>query len=268
MREADGAPLTLRIDLERWSRRVLFFCILVEIAFVVCDYYFNYGRPAGIGAIRRLFNIAREDGLASWFGVAQTLLAGLTLWAIYGLVRQHPGAGWRAAGWLVLASFFTYMAVDDGAQLHERLGTAYRVFRQRSASGPSFFPSYPWQILFVPLFGALGVFTLGFLWRELERGSRIILLCAMAGFALAVGLDFIEGLDPAHPWNVYARISEHISLDLWTERRFQQPAYETLRHFSKSIEEALEMLSNSLCWFLFLRHLGAVTSELRLRFRG
>jgi len=259
--------VTLQVNLERWARRVLVFSILVDVAFVVCDYYFNYGRPSGVGAIRRLFNIAREDSLASWFAVTQTLLAGLTLWAIYGIVRHHPVEASRAAGWLVLALFFTYMAVDDGAQLHERLGTAYRVLRQKSGPGPSFFPSYPWQILFVPLFGALGLFTIGFLWRELESSSRIILLCAMAGFVMAVGLDFIEGLEPTHPWNVYARISEQTGLDLWAQRRFQHSAYETLRHFSKSIEEALEMLSNSLFWFVFLRHLGAVTSELRLRFK-
>ena len=41
----------------------------------------------------------------------------------------------------------------------------------------------------------------------------------------------------------------------------------TLEHFSRSIEEALEMAANSILWFLFLRHLGARRGELHVRFR-
>ena len=37
-------------------------------------------------------------------------------------------------------------------------------------------------------------------------------------------------------------------------------------HFSKSVEEFLEMLANTLLWVVFLRYLTGLVSELRLRF--
>ena len=126
----------------------------LEISFVLLDYHVNYGRLTEVGAIRRLTNIAREDGLASWFGTTQTLLMALTAWGLLLLARAGRSAAWRRTGWLVVAVVFTYMAVDDGAELHERLGTLSSVLRERSGPSPlDLFPSYSWQILFVPLFG-------------------------------------------------------------------------------------------------------------------
>ncbi len=110
----------------------------------------------------------------------------------------------------------------------------------------------------------MGLFMLIFLWIELGRAR---LLLAMSLLALAVGLDFIEGLSEDHRWNVYSWLAESTDLDSWTEARFEASAYETLEHFSRSIEEALEMAANSVLWFLFLRHLGTRGDELHIRFR-
>ena len=77
------------------------------MAFVFFDYHLNYAALVDIGAIRRMFNIAREDSLASWFGTTQTLMCGLTLWLIYASARQRGTTPRRRAGWLTLAIFFT-----------------------------------------------------------------------------------------------------------------------------------------------------------------
>ena len=158
-----STSVELTIDSERLARRVLHFCIAAEILFVFLDYHVNYAEWTDIGAIRRMFNTAREDGLASWFATTQTLLAGLTLGLIYLSVKNGPGPRWKAKGWLVLTLFFVYMAVDDGAQLHERLGSTFKAMREDVGSSLDFFPSYPWQILFLPIFGTLGLFMLWFL---------------------------------------------------------------------------------------------------------
>ena len=55
-------------------------------------------------------------------------------------------------------------------------------------------------------------------------------------------------------------------MESWTTERFRHTGYETLRHFSKSIEEAIEMLANTILWVLFLRHLNVATPSLRVRF--
>ena len=84
-------PVHLTINSERLARRVLIFCLLAEIVFVFLDYHINYGEWTYIGAMRRMFNTAREDGLASWFAMTQTLLAGLTLGLIYISVKNAGG---------------------------------------------------------------------------------------------------------------------------------------------------------------------------------
>ena len=263
-RAASPAPIGFDVNAARLARYVLLCCFALELAFVLLDYGVNYGRWTEIGAMRRMLNITREDGLASWFAVTQTLLVSMTLWLILAATKHAHPSRWKVWGWLVLACFFTYMAIDDGAQLHERLGTAF----ESSGAALDFFPSYTWQLLFLPLFAALGLFTLAFLWFELERAtSRMLLLLAMSFLALAVGLDFVEGLDSDHPWNVYTWLLEHVDIEPWSQDRFGRTDFETVRHFSKSIEETLEMAASSLLWFLFLGHLPAVAQELRIRFR-
>lgn len=267
MSEETNRPVPLTFDAHRIARNLLIFCATAIILFVILDYQINYSRWTEIGALRRMFNTAREDGLASWFGITQTLLAALTLWLIHLAVKHRPGTRWKALGWLILALFFTYLAVDDGAQIHERLGSTFKAIQRDRGVSLDFFPSYTWQLLFVPVFAALVLFTLVFLWRELRtRNARLVLLLAISCWGAALVLDFFEGLDPRHPWNLYGFLAGHFQLDAWTYEQFGRSAYKALRHFSKSFEEALEMLGMSLLWFLFIRHLAVAAANLQVRF--
>ena len=264
----------LTIDPTRVVRSVFIVCLTAEVAFLLLDYHVNYARLIDIGPVRRLANIAREDGLASWFGTAQTSFAALTLWLIYLVVRRQDTPRWRSVGWLILAMFFTYMTIDDGAQIHERMGGAYRIVQERAdPSALAFFPTYTWQLVFLPAFGALGLFTLAFLWSELGFGlspgsSRSAVVAAISCLVVAVGLDFIDGLDRDHAWNLYARVADSYDVESFTRQRFNNSPYTTIRHFSRSVEEFLEMLANTLLWCVFLRHLTVVASDLHIRFRG
>lgn len=276
-----AAPVELRIDARRLIRNLFLFCLAAEIAFVVLDYFVNFGRATRIGALRRMFNTAREDSLSGWFAVTQTLLVALTVWLIYVVVKRARAAPWQIAGWLVLALFFTWMAVDDGAQLHERLGSTYKAMRgsapqpepedeEAPISGARTmgrFPSYTWQLLFLPAFGALGLFMLFFLWRELGTlRAKLLVALAILCFVVAVGMDFVEGLAPDHPWNLYTLLSDAFQLEAFTERRFGSSPFVTLRHFSKSVEECIEMFGITLLWTVFLSHLSLVGSALQVRF--
>lgn len=123
---ADGensTPIILSYRPRHVITGLLLMCVVLELAFVVLDYQVNYSRGSETSQIRRMLNITREDSLASWFGITQTFMVALTLWATWLVVRRalpRP-AGWRRLGWLALALFFTYMAIDDGAEVHERL---------------------------------------------------------------------------------------------------------------------------------------------------
>ena len=129
-----------------------------------------------------------------------------------------------------------------------------------------FFPSYAWQIVFVPIFGALGLAVAVFLWRELpDRLAMALVLAALSCFALAVGLDFIEGLDEDHPWNLYTILTAQTNIDGWSMDRFGRSGFATLDHFARSLEEFLKMLAITLFWVVFLRHLTSVAQEIRMR---
>jgi hypothetical protein len=265
MQQPDAA-LEAAIDGRRLARRVIGACLAAEVLFVVLDYQVNYGAATSSEPLRHLANLASEDGLASWFASAQTLLVGLTLWAIRALSLRDPAVS-RAArrGWLVLACLFTWMAFDDGAQIHERLGTAFDEARS-AGSWLEAFPSYAWQILLLPPLAAAAAAGLALVWRPLSarRRGRIV-LAGLACLALAVVLDFFEGLDADHPWNLYARIARSWPIEPWTLLRFGASAYDTLEHFSKSVEEYLEMLGHSLLWLAFLRYLVESATALRPR---
>ena len=260
----------MTLDAARVARFVLLGGLGLEILFVLLDYHVNFGRLTDIGALRRMTNIAREDGLALWFGTTQTLLVGLTAWAIALIVRAQGAARWRQAGWVAVAGFFTYMAIDDGAQLHERLGTVFRTLGEDDGSSVlDVFPSYAWQLFIAPVFVAVRLGMAFFFWRELpDRTSLGLVAAAFVCLALAIGLDFFEGLASDHPWNLYQAFGSRPAIDDWALDRFDVAGYDALDHFSRSVEEFLEMFGMTLFWATFLRQLPAVTPELRLRVRS
>ncbi len=237
---------------QTWKRQPLLLiflaCLLLEIALVLLDLYVNWFRWADSSAIRRMFNITREDGLASLFAVIQTLFVALVLWVIYLMTARKPGSKKQAMGWLVLALFFSYMFIDDGAMVHERIGTAFKQSNQDVELS-----SYAWQLVLAPLFVIMGLYMAWFLWRLGNQSiRRDWLLAALCCLGLAVLLDYVEGVE-----NGYLMLVEGLS---WPEK--------TIAHFSKSLEEFLEMLGMSFFLILFLNHLGYLTEDTEIRISG
>lgn len=241
---------------------ILFFCLLgAELFFVWADHVINVGRLIDQGSIRRFFNITREDAVASWFSVTQTWMLGLTAGLLYLVARSRGDARWQRAGWAILCLFFFYMAMDDGAEFHERIGSAVKamVLGEDAASGSraiGFFPSYTWQLVFLPIFGAFGLFLLWFLNRSLTSGrDKFLVLVAIALLVLAVIADFFEGIDnPRNPLDLYTGLA-----DAWDVSR------RALVHYSKSVEEFFEMLSMSVLWLVLLRHVVSTAPVIEIR---
>lgn len=262
------------------ARRVLWLVFGVafscEIAMLLLDYHVNYGRLIDIAPIRRLFNTESETAIPSWFAVTQTLLVALTLWAIFITVRARGRRRLVRFGWLMLALLFTYMAADDGAKIHERVGTSFRMLEEQAVTDPAEvadstltgrFPSYSWQVVYLPLYAVAGVAIFTFVWWQIRAWTpRLMVACALGCLVLAVGLDFCEGLDDLHPLNLAATIGDTPAVDLWALERFDREGYDVVRHFSKSIEETLEMLGITLLWVVFLRYGMREAEHLELRF--
>ena len=222
---------------------VLGVCLSIGLLLVLLDLYVNWMRWSDSRAIRRMFNITREDGLASLFSVILTLAVALVLWIIYALQRQNTSSS-KASGWLLIALFFTYMGIDDGAMVHERIGTAFS-----HANDDLRLPSYGWQVVIAPLFILTGLFMFVFLWKEGRRRiRRDWLIIALACLAIAMFLDFIEGANDGY---------------LYLESRLNW-SIPTITHFSKSLEEFLEMAGMSFMFIVFLNYFGALTEVLEI----
>lgn len=267
-------PLEFVVDRRRAVTGIVVVCLLVTALLTLLDYAVNLSRGSEIDAIRRLFNMTREDSLASWFSVTVTLLTALTAWLTVAVVRGS-GSRARTAGWLALAIFLTWMAIDDGAEVHERLGTAFDDMREEAyfsgrtnilIQAAERFPSYAWQFLLLPMFALMGAFTVVFLWRELpEPLSKKLAAAAILCFALAVGLDFVEGLDPSHPWNLQVRLVQRFDLTEFTLREFGSSPLATVRHFAKVMEEAIEITGITILWAVLVSNLGRMAADARIR---
>jgi hypothetical protein len=253
-------------------RRVVVACLLTALVLVLLDYrvtLLGFDSPT---VIRRMFDIGREDSLPNWFSALQTLLSALTLWMVFLVVRARDGSRWVRGGWLIVALFFTYMAIDDGSRFHENMGAVLEDLARRFEGGNDWglrrFPSYAWHLFLFPLFGVAGLFSAIFLIRQVNRArTRMIVLLAFGLFGLAIGLDFVEGLDWKHPWSSYAGLVNSSEVEVLSRRLFDRSAHYTVHHFSKSLEELLEMLAGTLLWSVFLTQLFQVGADLRIRIR-
>jgi hypothetical protein len=267
-------PVRFRVAPNRLVMWLVVVWVAIPIALLLFDYHVNYAGVHVAGAIRRLANLAREDSLANLLAVIQVILLSLTLWAVYWTSRRVGESKWRRRGWLVVALLFSYIAIDDGARMHERVGSGAELVLEAWASSSGaelmdFFPSYAWQVVYLPIFAALGLFALYFFWKELRpKHSRTLIVLGIGCFVVAVGLDFLEGLDARHVLNPYTWITENFDIEEWTRHRFHSEPYSTLRHFSKAIEEVIEMLGTTAIWIAVLRHWMQSADELRIRFSG
>jgi hypothetical protein len=247
-----GKGIRLQFHAETLLRRLFFTLVGIELFILGMDLIFNHYQLIQIGALQRLFNITREDGLANFFSSFQLICVGAVLYLVY-LTTKTRTRRWRnleTRGWLILSAFFTFMGFDDATKFHERIGTTADVLFDgesreiASAAGAGlldFFPSYTWQLVFGPFFAAMGAFILWFLWRKLQDDrARLLFVGGLALYVIAVGLDFVEGLGTSP----YQGVAHALSLT---------PA--EARHLSKAYEETFENFGTTLFLICFLQHL-------------
>lgn len=267
----DGNPVILSIDRGKLIRRLVASWIAIEIGLWVFDYFINWKGVHIIASMRNLADLAQEDSLPTLMAVVQVGLLSLTLWFVFLTARACGASRWELRGWIVVAAFFTYMTIDDGSRLHERVGTSVGVVLDSIEIGrfAAAFPSYAWQLVYLPLFGFFGLFMVYFFWNTLQpKYSRLLVLGGVACMVVAVGMDFVEGLDPDHRFNLYTIATERFALEGWSRANFHTGAYRSLIHFSRSTEEVIEMFGNTLIWVAVVRHWTAHFKDVTIRFRG
>jgi len=271
-------PVTLDVDPPAAARRWLVGVGVVLLGLAWLDWQVAWGGNGWPDAIRRLCNVAREDGLASWLATVQAAASAAVAWACWRIVRHVDASTRRRAGWLVVALVTTWLAVDEGARVHERLGTVVQdslaaARRDPQAGGVAGrlarYPSYGWQLVVAPPLAAAALFLLAFLGHEAGGGwARRALWVAYALIGTAVALDFVEGLDREHPWNLYAMLAANEGFDDWSHRRFGTSAYNTVLHLGRVVEELIELWGGALFVAVLLACLFRIAPEIRLQARA
>ena len=237
----------MNLNLNRFSVRAFMVLLTCEVLLVLLDAAISYGRLISNRAIGRLFNITREDSIPNWFASMQFLLIALVLWVIYLRVRELDTAQWKTRGWAFFAGVFLFLSIDDGSKLHERVGTWLHASADAGDSLAGILVeshlSYTWHIALGPIFTVIGLFLLVFCWRAFRSQlPKILFLTGLACLGLAQVMDFLEGINA---------VVEYVARIL-SVSSFQ------VHHFSKSAEEFLEMLGQTLLLVAFLRHLGEI----------
>ena len=245
------------INTKQLSTNILILFIGTELMFLILDITINYNKLVHYGPMRRLFNIAREDSLSSWFMSAQTLVAAMVLWLIvYIHLKLYNSESYIKIGWFILAIFFTYMAADDGAAIHERLGSTFELMAKDADSNDFYylinsFPSYVWQIVVLPFFAGMGIFMLIFLWRLFRLNMMMYkILLAFSFLGIAVVLDFMEGLSIDSTYNIYTYVMSTFDVHL-----------KMVEHFSRAIEELFEMIGITLFLVVFIEYIGKIRDK-------
>jgi hypothetical protein len=236
----------IRFDPHIAVRRLLLVVLALEAAVLAGDYVFNFLDVAGDLRIRRIFNIAREESIPTWFAGSQALAFAATAWVLSRFARRDGTRGVRR-GWLGVSVFFLYVGIDDAASIHERLGSALKE-AYASSAWVSQYPSFGWQIFLAPIL-ALGLFaSAAFIWRH-EPRTRLLVVAGLVGFAVAQGIDYLEGVE-----NLFYNLSISLDVDEYT-----------VSHTLRTIEEMLEMLSTTALWAPTLWHLADRANGVRIQ---
>lgn len=223
---------TIEVDAAALARRILIAVLWIQLAIMAANLMFNFFDVTGHISIRRIFNVAREQSLPTWFASLQAILASVTAWAL-----------WRiegARGWLFVSLFFLYVSIDDAAAVHERVATAL------SETFPTLpllenYPSFSWHLLVAPVLAG-GLFAVAlYQWRRIPTRRTLLLVGGgLAAFAISQSFDVLEGIDGL--------------FDEWAENL--GVADYTVGHGFRATEEWLEMLGTTALWAPMLLLLG------------
>ena len=247
--------MSITINANSFPRQLSWYLWLVCCGLVVCDSVLTFHDITGYYVFHRIFDMTREESIPNWYASILLFCIALICVLTYRIQRVRVEKN-EAAPWLFFGGFFAFLSMDDGAKIHERLGS---FFRELAEEGDGIFTSfqplleaastYSWQIFVLPVFLFCAFFILlwGFKNISVHETHRWILL---GGFfiAIALGLDYFEGLVDNGVIDLEGRaISEN-----------------AIEHYQRVLEEFLEV-TGFLCIFRgLLVHLLSLESQISL----
>jgi hypothetical protein len=249
--------------MKQWINVIFISCVVAELTLVVCDYVFNYMDILEDKQFRRIWNIARESSIPTWFSSIQAQLLGVTVLLIAAIQKSYISlaATW---GWVLVGLFFLFIGIDDFAAIHEKLGGVLERMATEQESGKGevvrillMNPSFSWHTFIAPIFALCGLAIASFVGlRFLKFNLLPYLFLRLGCWIIAQSLDFIEGLDDIDEF--YNSIQNYFAI----ERDYFVP------HTFKVVEEYLEMLGTTLLWVGFLSYFAHCADGLKFQLDG
>lgn len=247
----DTAPDSTEFQFGTFSRRVVWACLVFGLLLVVLDLVFNVLDITGDRSVRRIFNIAREQSLPTWFASMQAVMVGVVAMFAAWLSRSRR-TRW---GWIAVGLFFIYVGADDAAEIHERVGSAIgRAAEKSGSTWKETFPTFAWQLFVAPLLAAGLLSSVVFSWlQSKDSAARRWILVAVVCFGVSQGLDFLEGIESLE--SSYKDLAER-----WNVRVY------VITHSFKVLEEWLEMVGTAGFLAAFLNIAGGLAAGRCVRF--
>ena len=251
------------IDMQRWIRIVFILCVTAQVFLIICDYIFNYLDLFNDLDMRRIWNLAREKSIPTWFSAMQTQALGMTVF-FTGIVQFRRISHLKTMIWILIGMFFFWIGVDDFAEIHERLGSVLeRLVENRVGENIPFIglflknPSYNWHTFMTPLFALCGLGITVFLWTAFRQTKLFSYLFLGFGcWVVAQAIDYMEGLDQIE--SLYKGIQETLAI----KRKYG------VTHTFKVVEEVLEMFGTTLLWIGFLRYFAMVADGFQIQLKN
>ena len=244
------------IPMRRLINVIFVSCLAIIGVLVICDYVFNYLDVFDERGIRRIWNIAREQSLPTWFSSMLAQLLGVTVLLI-ALVQRSSVTRLHTTAWVLIGLFFLWIGIDDFAEIHEKLGGVLKrlAAKGEEAAVTEFLlqnPSFSWHTFIAPFFAACGLAIFAFLGLAFWR-LRLLhyLILGFGCWVVAQGLDFVEGLNNVE--RLYRSVQDTFRVEL----------IYGVTHTFKVIEEVLEMLGTTLLWVGFLHYFAHVSNGLQ-----
>ncbi|MFO7807058.1 MAG: hypothetical protein R6V40_01390 [Candidatus Moraniibacteriota bacterium] len=152
--------------------------VIILILLDLLTYFYYPDTP-----LSEIFLATREQTPLTWVSSLTFLFIALSSFSAYFETKRKI--------WYFLSIVFFFFSMDDAVYFHERLSG----FFVNETGLFSFFPSYTWVIIYLPLLG----FSLGaliyLLWHDVAKNKRkkaVIVALLMLGFAVL--LDLSDGL--------------------------------------------------------------------------
>lgn len=254
MNQKGPAVTQVSINPNTWIWGIFVACVSMQFLLILADYVLNYMDVFGDINMRRMWNIAREGSIPTWFSSAQAHMLGATVLLI-AVVKAANSSRLITFIWIGIGLFFLWIGIDDVAEIHERLGAAIRNKLEDISGAESNIPSFAWQAFLAPVFAAIGLFIALFLWREFWRKRLVHYL--IFGFGLWVVAQIIDYLEGIESIDIYYLLIQDM---LQVERKY------FVTHTMKVIEEEMEMLGTTVLWVGFLHYLAAISGGLHFTF--